>query len=380
MKTPCILLVDDDPNNIKLLKAILMREYDHLVDASNGEEVIERVAETRPDLILLDVMMPGIDGFEVCRRLKENEETKIIPILMVTSLTEKEHRVRAMEVGADDFLSKPVDQTELLIRVKSLLRIKSYHDELRESYREIAEKNERLEQLEEIRDGLIHMIIHDLKNPLMAISGNVELVMMEENTLSQKQNQRLVQCYQYCRELGDMIQNLLDSKRIEEGKLIPSLQATEPGELVDAVLGQFTSRIEEKQISLHFPKPDMIPSVRIDPGLIKRVIANLLGNAIRHTPEEGKIEIFMDYTPESQCLGLSVKDNGNGLSPAYREKIFDKFEQARLKSAGVSLGQSGLGLAFCKMAVEAHQGKIWVESDGEGSGSSFRFVVPAGTV
>ena len=147
--------------------------------------------------------------------------------------------------------------------------------------------------------------------------------------------------------------------------------------MVDAVLEQFTSRIEEKQISLHYPKPRAIPSVRIDPGLIKRVMANLLGNAIRHTPEEGKIEILQDYTPESQRLGLSVKDNGNGLPPAYREKIFDKFEQAKLKSADVSLGQSGLGLAFCKTAVEAHQGKIWVESDGEGRGSSFRFVVHA---
>jgi len=148
MKRKSILIVDDEEKNIKLLKGMLISENYHLYGATNGKEALKMVAAISPALILLDVMMPGIDGFEVCRRLKQDEKTRMIPIVIVTALTEKEHSVRAIEAGADDFLSRPVDQTELLVRVKSLLRIKSYHDDLVESYREIAEKNEKLREVE----------------------------------------------------------------------------------------------------------------------------------------------------------------------------------------------------------------------------------------
>lgn len=133
MKRPTILIVDDEQTNIKLVKAMLMPEPYLLIEAVNGENALECVEDARPDLILLDVMMPGIDGYEVCRRLKQDEKTRIIPVVMVTALKEKKHRIKAIEAGADDFLTKPVDQTELRVRVKSLLRIKSYHEALRRS-------------------------------------------------------------------------------------------------------------------------------------------------------------------------------------------------------------------------------------------------------
>ena len=133
MKRPTILIVDDEPINIKLVKAMLVPENYLLIEAGNGEEALECVEDVRPDLILLDVMMPGIDGFEVCRCLKQHEITRIIPVVMVTVFQDKKHRIKAIEAGSDDFLTKPVDKTELQVRVKSLLRIKSYHDALRRS-------------------------------------------------------------------------------------------------------------------------------------------------------------------------------------------------------------------------------------------------------
>ncbi|MBW1782483.1 MAG: response regulator [Deltaproteobacteria bacterium] len=376
MKRVNILIVDDDETNIKLLKGMLISENYHLYGASNGKEALKMVGEISPDLILLDVMMPGIDGFEVCRRLKEDEKTRMIPVVMVTVLAEKEYQIRAMEAGADDFLSKPVDQTELRVRVKSLLRIKSYHDDLVESHRELTEKNEKLQELERIKEGLIHMIIHDLNNPLMAISGNLELFLEEKQDFSESQFQKIEKCLQYCRDLKNLIQSLLDIHILEEGHLELNKEVTDMTELTDSVLELFVQKTEAKQISLSFPRPGDIPSVKVDRQLTKRVGANLLNNAIRHTPKGGKVEVIINHLPDNKNICFSVRDNGIGLAPEYHRKVFDKFEQVELKKEGVMVGDSGLGLAFCKTAVEAHGGKIWVESEGEGKGCTFSFVIP----
>ena len=376
MKRVKLLIVDDEEKNIKLLKGMLKTENYHLYGASNGKEALKLVADISPALILLDVMMPGIDGFEVCRRLKQDEKTRVIPIVMVTLLTEKEHHIRAMEAGADDFLSKPVDQTELIVRVKSLIRIKSYHDDLLESHREITEKNEKLQELERIKEGLTHMIIHDLNNPLMAISGNLDLFLEEKLGFSESQLLEIKKCLHYCGDLENLIQGLLDIHKMEEGNLELDKEWTNMTELTDYVLDQFVQNAEVKQITLSFPRPGDIPSVKVDRRLTKRVVANLLNNAIRHTPKGGKIEVAIKFLADKGGLYFSVRDNGNGLTPEYHRKIFDKFEQVRLKKKGVMVGDVGLGLAFCKIAVEAHGGKIWVESEGEGKGCTFSFVIP----
>jgi DNA-binding response OmpR family regulator len=143
------------------------------------------ISGVNPDLILLDVIMPGINGFDVCRKPKLADETKVIPIVMITALSEKAHRLEALEAGADDFLSIPVDHSELLVRAKSLLRIKTYHDEIRARNSEIAEQNEKLRELQKIKEGLTHMIIHDLNNPLSSIIGALDLILLKESALSQ---------------------------------------------------------------------------------------------------------------------------------------------------------------------------------------------------
>jgi signal transduction histidine kinase len=321
-------------------------------------------------------MMPGIDGFEVCKRLKQDDKTQMIPVVMVTALRRKEDRIRALEAGADDFLSKPVDRTELLVRVKSLLRIKSYHDQLLNSYKEIALKNEKLKELEGVREGLTHMIIHDLNNPLAVILGNLELIKAENQNLSENERDRIEKCLIYILGLKQLIQSLLDVHRMEEGKLQPVKAVINIPELINGVFGQFTPKAEVEEISLTFCKPGGIPNVRADQGLIGRVIANLLSNAIRYTPAWGEIVAATDYLPKSKSIRVSIKDNGNGLEPEYHERIFDKFEQVKLKDSAVTVGSVGLGLAFCKMAVEAHGGEIWVESEGNGKGCTFCFTMP----
>ena len=371
-----ILIVDDEPKNTKLMKAMLVSERYDISEALNGEDALKAVSQLEPDLILLDVMMPGIDGFEVCRRLKSENKTRGIPIIMVTALQEQIHQLKAMEAGADDFLSKPVNRTELVIRVKSLLRIKKYHDDLLHSYKEIADKNQKLQELEQVKEGLIHMIIHDLRNPLTAISALIDLSLMDKDRFSEKQLRNFMKCIHYCDEMNEQIENLLSIHRMENAMLAIDACPTNIASLFKAVVDQLSVKAESKEISLTCTTQEDIPPVIMDGGLIKRVIANLVSNALRHTPSGGCVEGRVKFHPEDQKVQVSVKDSGDGLAPEYHEKVFDKFEQVKLKREGISVGSSGLGLAFSKMTVEAHGGKIWVESEGAGAGCTFSFEIP----
>jgi len=371
-----ILIVDDEERNIKLLKAYLIAKQYETAEASNGEEALRMVNDCNPDLVLLDVMMPGIDGFEVCKRLKTNEKTKMIPVVMVTALREKEYRIKALEAGVDDFLTKPVDRTELMVRVKSLLRIKSYHDQLVHSFKEIALKNEKLKELEGVREGLTHMIIHDLNNPLTGVLGNLEIIKFDNDDLSETQLDMIEKSLNYCADIRQLIQGILDVHRMEEGKLQPVKELTDVTKMLADLMEQFISRAKIEKISMTFSNSAKVPSAMIDPNLIKRVVANLLSNAIRHSPEGEEIKVSTGFLAEKNSIAFSVKDNGNGLASEYHQRIFDKFEQVELKNSGVTVGTGGLGLAFCKMAVEAHGGKVWVESDGADKGCTFKFKIP----
>jgi signal transduction histidine kinase len=376
MKRHKILIVDDEEKNIKLLKAMLMTENYQCFWAFNGNEALETVNEIEPDLILLDIMMPGIDGYEVCSRLKRNEKTRMIPIIMVTALIGKEDHIYSINSGADDFISKPVDRTELLTRVKSMVRIKSYQDDLVESHRELAEKNLKLKELEKIKEELTHMIIHDLNSRLSVIKAGLELVQMDKENISEDNLQIIRDCFSSCSEMILMIRSILDIHMMEAGKLNLDKKMMQMEELINDLLLKFKNKTSMEQISLSFSGNGNIPSIKADVSLIKRVLSNLINNSIRHTSKGGKIEVGVDSLSEEGNICVSVKDNGDGLAPKHHKKIFEKFEQVTLKQTGTKLGTSGLGLNFCKLAIEAHGGRIWVESKGKGMGCTFSFTLP----
>ena len=172
-----------------------------------------------------------------------------------------------------------------------------------------------------------------------------------------------------------MVQQLLDINKLESKKLQLNKEMTDLDFLIGETLNQFIRKAEEKQISINF-NPNGVSSIHIDNSLIKRVISNLIDNGIRHTPKGGRIDVNTESDKSKNNLCISISDTGNGLDPAYHQQIFNKFEQVDLKNQGISVGTAGLGLAFCKLAVEAHEGKIWVESEGEGKGSAFHFTIP----
>ncbi len=375
METKNILVVDDEPVNIKILKAMLSSESFNVIQSSSGSETLKLIEQDLPDLILLDVMMPDMDGFEVCSIIKSQQDMRRVPILMVTALRDKIHRQKAMEAGADDFLSKPIDRIELLIRVKSLLRIKQYSDEQLEHLKILQQKNQKLKELERIKDGLTQMIIHDLRGPLTSISMNIELCLMklEEDLPIRKY---LENTGNLCLYLNEMIGGLLDVHRMEKGQLKLEIGPIDPKELVSDALEQFKPQLEAKQIDLSLAIAGDTPPFDADYRLIKRVIGNLLDNAIRHTPVQGKIVVYAGPDQVQKRIMIKVSDNGRGIEKKYRAKIFDKFEQVKLKKEGISTGSAGLGLAFCKMAVEMHGGDIIVGEGIGGRGCSFSCILP----
>lgn len=377
-KTPKILIVDDEERNLRLLEAMLSDQNYSFLMAQSGEEALQIAENTIPDLVLLDIMMPGVNGFDVCSKLKKDEKTKMVPIVMVTASNEKEHRIEAIKCGADDFLNKPVDRHELCARVSSLLRIKSYHDDLANSLIEISQKNEKLKELEKTKEQLIHMIIHDLNGPLHAITLGLEVFTLRSSNFSDDETETLKKCSDSCSDIKHLIQSMLDIHKMEEGKLEPRKNDTDAAGLIREVLAQFTFKANSKQIQLSFDTQDDLPPVSIDKNLIKRVVMNLLENALRHSRNGDSIRLFTQFDNEKKVFRFTIKDNGMGVPPQYHRKIFDKFEQVKLSKEGFKLGKSGLGLAFSKMAIEAHGGKIWVESEGLNQGSTFIFEIPVG--
>ncbi|HEX2189411.1 MAG TPA: response regulator [Longimicrobiaceae bacterium] len=361
-EAPLLLVVDDDRVNVELLSDLLEAMEYRVAGAFGGEEALRVARERRPDLILLDVMMPGLNGIEVCRRLKSDPATSGIPVVFVTALSDTSDKLKAIEAGGDDFLTKPFNRPILLARIRSLLRLKAAGDELERSYR-------KLQELERLRDDLTRMIVHDLKAPLAAILGTLELAVDGDlGTLSPKQRRLLGDA----RERGDdmlrMVDNLLEIARLEESEVRLQLRELEAASLLRDVAEEWRVPAERRGASVAVDGAQPL-SLRADEGLLRRVLGNLVGNAVRHGGEGVRIRLRAEPDADSG-VRFTVTDDGAGIAPEFQEVIFRKYGSVPAGEAS-----SGLGLTFCKLAVEAHGGRIWVRS-ARGAGSEFAFVLP----
>jgi signal transduction histidine kinase len=377
MALPVVLIVDDEEKNTEPLEGMLFDEGLEVIVASNGEAALQQAMGRLPDLILLDVMALGMNAFDVCRHLKKEAPTKMIPVLVVSGQEEKKDRVMALNAGADDFLSKPIDRTELIIRLKSLLRIKRYYDELMAENRLIREKNTKLEKLENTKESLYHMVIQDFCGPLMGISGAMELFQMDSEELTPGQNELVDNCLQCCRELKQMIDSILDVYRLESGAMKLNKEIFDWSALIEQIELLFLVKAQAKQIQLTFLSSFEQNCVFGDRSLLTRVVFNLLDNSFRHTPNGGKINVRSEQNSQKNSLLVSIQDSGNGIPKEYQQNIFEKFRHLPGILCEKRPGSYYLGLTFSKMAVEAHGGKIWVESEGKGEGAKFCFELPS---
>ena len=357
-----VLVVDDEERNRRLLNDILAVEGYDVVEAADGQEALDIVRDRAPDVILLDVMMPKIDGYEVCRTLKQAPETSPVPVLMVTALHDREDLLQGIRAGADDFLSKPVDGREIQLRVRNAVRTRQMHDEIQESYR-------RLRNLEGLRDKLTHMIVHDMRSPLMIM--DIGLQCLEEDVgerIDEEARDNLTRVRAELHRLLEMANAMLDVSRLEQHQVPLRLQPGDLGALARNVAVQTRPLYRARRIEVEI-EPDL-PGIAYDGELVERVFVNLVSNAIRHTQEEGSIRIHVGRS--NGAARVEVADDGIGIPPADHQRIFEKFGQVDREKAKYS---TGLGLSFCKLAVESHGGAIGVESE-EGQGSRFWFTLP----
>ena len=367
-----ILLVDDDPRNVRLLEGIFRAAGYRVAKAHDGYEALRLAGTERPDLILLDVMMPRLSGHEVCAKLKADPATRAIPVIMVTALSSLEEKVGGLEVGADDFVSKPVNRIELMARARSLLRAKALHDELAHARDELERKNAELTRVEELKESLVQMVVHDLKNPLTAIMGNLELLQGRLGEEPERDRERIGRSVGSSRSMMRMILDLLDVARLEENRFPLALGAFDAAALVEERAAEIEGIARTKCLEIRRRSEPGLPPVRADRSLVGRILGNLLSNSLKHTPSGGSVTIAVERAGEG--VAFLVEDTGEGIPPEFQPFLFQKFAQAHLRRHGLATDR-GLGLAFCKLAAEAHGGSMQVDSE-PGRGSLFRLVLP----
>jgi signal transduction histidine kinase len=375
---PLILVADDVAANVELLFDQLHTLGFRTIAANDGPSALAAAFEHRPDLCILDVSMPagelGVDdrstGFEVCRRIKRDPRTARTPVIFVTALNDTTDRVKAIEAGGDDFLTKPHNRLVLGARVRSLLRLKATTDALEQSYR-------KLRELERVRDDLMKMIVHDLKTPLTSVLGALEMLGDGDfGPVSDAQRDVIRDCRGKADELLALINDLLEIAQLEEASLPLDVGAVDPRRFLAETAQEWAMRFQQEGATVSVEVAADAPLFEADVSLLRRVMANLIQNALTHSSRA--VAVRLSARRDEGGILLTVADNGPGIPREYQEVIFGKFERVRNPNVP-RVRSSGLGLTFCRLVAQAHGGRIWVQST-EGQGSAFHLLLPLAPV
>lgn len=366
-----ILVVDDVQSNVLLLKALLGREGFNIIYAMNGTEALEKVKSESPDLVLLDVMMPDMDGFEVAGRLKVEPSQAEIPIIFLTALNDSASVVKGFQLGANDFISKPFCREELLIRVEHQLS-------LVDARRIILRQTEELRKTIAGRDKLYSVIAHDLRSPMASIKMLCNTIMMSIEPGSVDVFEMLEMANKTSEEVFSLLDNLLKWTKSQLGKLSNVPQSVDVVGLVEGVIEVFNPIAESKSIVLALNSSVEFVNVIVDIEMIKSVVRNLLSNAIKFSHKDTTITIQVEIRniPDSsdQEVVITVCDKGCGIKEEDQPKLLN--EATHFTTFGTNSEEgSGLGLLLCKDFVSKNHGKLWFTSQ-EGVGSNFSFSLP----
>ncbi|HEY6973059.1 MAG TPA: hybrid sensor histidine kinase/response regulator [Nitrospiraceae bacterium] len=381
-----ILVVDDSSDDITFFTHLLRRDGYSTITATSGQEALDKIESDHPHLVLLDILLPHMNGYEVCRMIRENPRTALLPVIMVTAVTKE--RILGIEAGADDFLTKPVNREELLARVRSLLRIKSLHDAVEGHVGELADWNRKLEARLEQEAKLAEVarvlgdISHEVKNLLMPIVTGTDLLQDELKEIfalmPRKGADKLRASEKQCEEIGEMLlraANRLHEHVQEIADCVKNLSAPPAfvtcriATVVDGVVKTLGVLAEGKGISLQVENLSNLPSIQADERRMFNVFYNLINNALAEMPSGGFITLRGDHVADAKMICISVTDTGPGMPPEIRDRLFT--EQAISRK----VGGTGLGTKIVKDVIDAHGGRISVESE-LGHGSTFFVSLP----
>lgn len=363
-----ILIVDDDRLNIRILAGILKSEGYTLADASTGERALEVYAKFRPHLVLLDVMMPGIDGFETCRTLKKIYGDDCAPVIFITAKSESDDVVEGLSAGGADYLPKPFKSKEVLARIRSHL----HNQYLSETQKLLVEQ---LNRADAAKTRFLGMAAHDLRNPLSSIRGLAEFLL--DGTVGQLTPDQLDlvnTIHSASQSMLGLVNELLDVATIEAGELKINPEAHDLTELISKSVYLTNIEAAKKQTRVDLA-PDL-PRVTatLDPAKMRQVIENLLSNAVKYSPPGSVITVEVREDAEQRTCSFSVKDQGPGIPENERHKLFKDFGRLSVQPTGGEKS-TGLGLAICRKIVEAHRGEIVAENLPD-RGSEFRVTLP----
>ncbi|WP_437956189.1 response regulator [Sorangium sp. So ce119] len=357
-----VLVVDDNEQNRALAQATLEDDGYEVVLATSGEEAIREFERCSPDCVLLDVRMPGMDGFAVCARIRALPGGASTPIVFLTALRDVDTFDSALRAGGDDFLTKPVRPSELLVRVQAALRLRRLGAELREHVELVRQQRDALMRLQLQKEQLTAFVVHDLKNPVSSMDLHAQFL-LRDRALPEPARDSARHIRAEARSLLRLIYNLLDISKSEEGRLAPERARVDLRALVLEVFAALELRASSRSIALR--EAVEAPAVRADPDLLRRTVENLLENAIHHAPVGTAVAV--SAVKDGAAVEIRVADAGPGVPADLRARVFDRFTQLGGDAEALHRAGRGLGLAFCKMAVEAHGGRIWIEDNAPGA-------------
>lgn len=355
-----ILIVDDTPDNLRLLSRILMRQGYEVRKALNGQMALASAQINPPDLILLDIRMPYMTGYEICEALKADPTTCEVPVIFISALDDVLDKVRAFSVGGVDYVTKPFQEAEVLARVENQLR-------LRHLQRQLQLRNQALERSNRELEQFAHVVSHDLQQPLQSITGFTRLMQLGYPDLDEKGQQYL----QSILEAGGRMQRLItDLLGYAQADQLPArFDLVDCNLLLQQVLQTLSLEMTEKQVVL---ETDTLPTVRGSDVQLLQLLQNLIGNAIKFLRPGVHPQIRLTVTPQGQQWLFALHDNGIGIEPDKLNHVFEVFQRTQ---AAKQYPGSGIGLATCKRIVENHGGQIWAESQ-VNQGTTFYFTLP----
>lgn len=344
LQKPCICIVDDHESVRESLSDSLSVSHYDILTFSSGTDLLAYEGNPMPDVILLDVMMPDMDGFAVCTRLKESERWRHIPVILITALNTRDYMVRGLESGAEEYLVKPVNSVELRARVRSMLRIKQQYDELQATLK--------------MREKLANMIVHDMRQPINVALLQHSLINLRHHlTADDEHSLNVIQ--NNLRRLDALVNDILVAAKVQNDCLLLERSPVSVKTLLEKMRDDYVLQAQAASTKLYIDLPSQDRICYLDENLIIRLIDNLVTNAIKFSPQDGQIVLRLAYPPEDQGqLCLQVIDEGPGVPPDYAQDIFDEFRIIPMREKNGP--QVGLGLAFCKMVVDAHNGRICV--------------------